>query len=247
MADRITSRDGASVIHFPEIQRLDDALVALARETETAAICDVCSEAKALDPGIQSMSPGHRLAGQILTVRLPPAENLMLHVAIRLLQPGFVLVVTTTDPTRPFGPFGDLMRTSAQQMGGSGMVLDGFIRDKTTFTDGAFPVFARGVTPKACQKEGGGEINGLLMVGDAEVYPGDLIVADDNGIVVVPMSVAGKAISDAREKMAHEDQRKIAIQAWDISPGYLDASLRNLGMEALFNRQEWNLMKGTGR
>jgi 4-hydroxy-4-methyl-2-oxoglutarate aldolase len=241
---RITSDDGRTIIRVAEPAQLDAALVERARNVETAALSDADPACMTLDPGIRSFSPGHRLVGTALTVALIPGDNLLLHVAIRLLQPGDVLVVDTGGATPWTGPFGDMMRTSAAAMGGAGAVIDGYIRDPTSFADGAFPVFARGATPRACDKRGGGTVNDTVRCGGVTVDPGDVIVADDNGIIVIPRAQFHDAIAGAEQKLAAEAKRRNAIAAGAISPGFLDTSLHALGLDDLTATPQWKAVEG---
>jgi 4-hydroxy-4-methyl-2-oxoglutarate aldolase len=136
-----------------------------------------------------------------------------------------------------------MMRTSAEAMGGAGAVIDGYIRDPASFADGAFPVFARGATPRACDKRGGGSINDTVRCGGVDVDPGDIVVADDNGVIVIPRSRLHDAVAGAEQKLAAEAKRRDAIAAGAISPGFLDNSIRSIGLDNLAATPQWKAIE----
>jgi 4-hydroxy-4-methyl-2-oxoglutarate aldolase len=238
-AATLQSNDGASIVHLVPHVPLDAAIIELAARVETPAISDVSPAPILLDPAIRSVTPGRRLIGPALTVELPPGDNLLLHVAIRLLQPGQILVVSANGPGSWSAPFGDLMGTSATAMGCAGAVVDGFVRDPGALADGAVPVFARGASPQACDKQGGGTINAPIRCGDRVIHPGDVVIGDDSGLVAVPRGQVRDILAAACEKVEAERRRKVAIAQGAISPGFVEERIRDLGLAALVNEPEW--------
>jgi 4-hydroxy-4-methyl-2-oxoglutarate aldolase len=141
-----------------------------------------------------------RIAGPAFTVRTAKHDNLMLHAAIYRAEPGDVIVVEAGDEEMAVA--GGNVCAVAQRHGVAGFVIDGVIRDVGEARANGFPIFARGVSPIPGAKEGPGEINGTITCGGATVHPGDVIVADEEGIVVVPRAEAGEVLKKAQSKAA---------------------------------------------
>jgi 4-hydroxy-4-methyl-2-oxoglutarate aldolase len=141
-----------------------------------------------------------RIAGPAFTVRTAKHDNLMLHAAIYRAEPGDVIVVEAGDEEMAVA--GGNVCAVAQRHGVAGFVIDGVIRDVAEARANGFPIFARGVSPIPGAKDGPGEINGTITCGGATVHPGDVIVADEEGIVVVPRAEAGEVLKKAQSKAA---------------------------------------------
>jgi RraA family protein len=142
-------------------------------------------------------SPMHRVAGAAVTVRVPPGDNLMVHRAIGLVQQGDVLVIAAGgDVTCAYA--GGLICALAQKNGAVGLVVDGGIRDLKEIQDIDFPVLARAAIPSAGTKNGPGEINAAVSCGGVLVNPGDIVVADEDGVVVVPKELAKETVTKAQ-------------------------------------------------
>ncbi len=141
-----------------------------------------------------------RIAGPAFTVRTAKHDNLMLHAAIYRAEPGDVIVVEAGDEEMAVA--GGNVCAVAQRHGVAGFVIDGVIRDVGEARANGFPIFARGVSPIPGAKDGPGEINGTITCGGATVHPGDVIVADEEGIVVVPRAEAGEVLKKAQSKAA---------------------------------------------
>lgn len=141
-----------------------------------------------------------RIAGPAFTVRTAKHDNLMLHAAIYRAEPGDVIVVEAGDEEMAVA--GGNVCAVAQRHGVAGFVIDGVIRDVAEARANGFPIFARGVSPIPGAKDGPGEINGTITCGGATVRPGDVIVADEEGIVVVPRAEAGEVLKKAQSKAA---------------------------------------------
>lgn len=170
-------------------------------------------------PGTTRLRPVHRagaLLGLALTVRVRSGDNLIIHKALQLLQPGYVLVVDGEGDTRR-ALVGEIMKRVAQARGCTGFVVDGAIRDLDAFAADDFPCFARGVTHRGPYKQGPGEINVPVAIDGEIVNPGDIVVGDSDGVVVVPRSKASSVAA-----AAHEIARQEATILRSIAQGSYD-------------------------
>ncbi len=177
------------------------AMVAAFRQISPTTLCDILRRDAVMDHGIRPLWPGlPRVAGPAFTVRCPAGDNLMVHAAIHRAEPGDILVIQAADAD--FALAGGNVCAWAQRRGVAAFVADGVVRDLAEVRERGFPVFARGVMPIPGVKEGPGEINGPVRCGGAAVHPGDIVVADEEGIVVVPLARAGEVLAAAQAKAA---------------------------------------------
>ena len=179
--------------------------------------------------GVVGLLPRHaptaaRMVGVALTVKTRPGDNLMIHKAISLSQPGEVLVVDAGgDLTNAL--VGELMAMEAQRRGMAGFVIDGAVRDVDVFAQGDFPCFARGVSHRGPYKDGPGEINVPVSIGGQVVFPGDVIVGDADGLVGIPAAHAEDVLADALKKEQDEAKTKEKILAGTYTKPWMDEIL----------------------
>lgn len=169
------------------------------------------------------------LCGPALTVRVRPGDNLMLHKAMALAQPGDVIVVDGSgDLTQAL--IGGLMRTTALQRRLGGFVIDGAIRDRLEWADGQMAIFARGHTHRGPSKDGPGEINVPIACAGMAVQPGDLVLGDADGVVAIPTAELPALHAACLKKMADEDRTRAINAAGQADPARFDALLRAKGL-----------------
>lgn len=185
----------------------------------------------ALDIGVKPLDPGSRLAGPAFTVDMRPADNLMLHYALLHAQPGDVLVVDAKGFLEA-GPWGDVLTAQAMKLGLAGMVIHGAVRDSTAIVEAGFPVFCRGLSIKGTGKHQPGRIQVPVTVGDVVIHPGDIVVGDRDGVVIVSSERAQQVLELAlsREQKEAEMKEAIARGATTVELMQLDETLRRLDL-----------------
>ncbi|GAA2008022.1 RraA family protein [Catenulispora subtropica] len=182
--------------------------------TSPTTLADLLGGDQVMDIGIRALwTPAPRVAGPAFTVRCPPGDNLMLHAAIYRAEPGSVIVVESGDLTRALAG-GNVMRI-AQRRGVAGFVLDGTVRDIAEAREAGFGVYGRGVVPIPGDKGVVAPLNEPVRVGGVTVHPGDVVVADEEGIVVVPGDKAPSVFADAAAKQAKEQAQ--TLEEWEAA------------------------------
>jgi 4-hydroxy-4-methyl-2-oxoglutarate aldolase len=166
----------------------------------------------ALPSAIKPIDPRMKLCGPALTVSSPAADNLMLHRAIYAARPGDVLVVEVAGWFEA-GYWGDVMTQAARARRLGGLVIDGCVRDLREIAAARFPVFARGGCIRGTGKRGGGRINQPIEIGDSRIAPGDLIVGDRDGVVVIPPGRLNAVLRTAADRVQHETAMKRELRA----------------------------------
>jgi regulator of RNase E activity RraA len=201
------------------------------RGFDTPAISDLMNRLYTMEIGIGPLTaPELQLCGTACTVKCYPGDNLMVHKSLDIAEPGDVVVVDTAD-SHMTAVLGDLISTKARHRGIQGFLVDGLVRDLPGIRDlGDFPVFGRGVTPKGPLHRGPGEINHPVSAGGIVVMPGDVVVGDANGVVVVPRAIAPELLERLRRQKAGEADYTAAVARGDFSNAWVDRLLEESGV-----------------
>lgn len=197
----------------------------------TGQVGDCLGRGAGANSRIKGLGHGMAMVGPALTVKVPPEDNLMVHKALHMIKPGDVMVIDAGGD-HSWALIGILMTAIAAKHGAEGIIIDGCVRDAAEIRELGFPVFAAGISPNGPFKEGPGEINYPITCGGQVVHPGDLIVADDDGVVVVQREFAGQEnIGQVKAVIERETKRMAEIQAGQtIKPG-LEETFRKKGLE----------------
>jgi RraA family protein len=193
-----------------------------------ANISDCMARMSAAGPRLRPLHRGGPLAGPALTVKTRPGDNLMIHKALSMAQPGDVIVVDAGgDLTNAL--FGEIMVATAVRIGLAGIVLNGAVRDSEEIGQGNFPLYAAGVSHRGPYKDGPGEINVPIAIDGMVIHPGDLIVGDADGLLCVPRDEAEAILAATHEKMEAEKKMLADIAAGRMDTSWIDATLKRIG------------------
>lgn len=182
------------------------------RDLGSATIYEAQGAKGALDCGMKPIDPTVRLAGPALTVEARPADNLILHYAVLKAKPGDVLVVDAK-AFMEAGPWGDVLTLQAMKLDIAGLVINGCVRDANLIIELGFPVFCRGLSIKGTGKNQPGRVNVPICIGDVVIRPGDIIVGDRDGLVVVAHDEVDMAIANSIAREEKEIQQRKSIKA----------------------------------
>ena len=210
-------------------QQVSIATLHALRQLGAATLHEAQGGKGALDSGIKPIAAHMRLAGPAFTVDTRPADNLMLHYAMLKAQPGDVLVVDAKGFLEA-GVWGDVFTEQAQRIGLAGLVIHGAVRDAAAMTEAGFPVFSRGLSIKGTGKHQPGRLNVTVTIGDVAIDPGDVIVGDQDGVVVVKRHEVDAVLRKSRQREEKEAQFRQQIRdgATTVDLLGLEETLRRL-------------------
>ncbi|QSN64413.1 RraA family protein [Caballeronia sp. M1242] len=214
-----------------DIERVSPELVQAAAKFQAAILADVAGRRGTVHGRVKPLSPKMKVAGPAITVEVRQGDNLAIHAALAVAKPGDVIVVDGKGDVS-CALLGEIMATQAKVSGIAGIVIDAAVRDAHELANGDYPIFSAGLNPCGPTKSVAGLVNHPISAGGTAVNPGDLVVGDADGVVVIPRADVARIVELAQKKLDMETARIAAIHKGDVRPGWLDKELRAAGMLA---------------
>ncbi|QBP42717.1 RraA family protein [Paenisporosarcina antarctica] len=197
---------------------LSEELIKRAENLTSTLLSDAMGCTGSMDYKIKPVVSKARIVGTALTVSMRPGDNLFLHQAIHSGSKGYVLIADGKDH-KENAYLGELMAAAAKVVGLEGIVIDGLVRDKVNLEELGFPIFAKGFIPNGPLKDGPGLLNSIISCGGVVVCPGDLIIGDEDGVVVVPKDRISEVLEKAEKKLEYEEKRLKTILEYEENKG----------------------------
>lgn len=215
---------------FPLKNRLPKKLIQKYSSVATPHVSDNMNRLYSLPSYLRPYHRGGKLLGSALTVKTRPGDNLLIHKAIDMAEPGDVIIVEAGGE-HTNAVFGEIMLRLCQKKGVAGVIIDGCIRDIDAFENGDFPIYAKGVTHRGPYKDGPGEINIPISIGGSVINPGDLLLGDRDGLVVIPKKQAEEIIMLVTEQEVKEKNIMEEIKKGTIDRSWINDALEEKGCE----------------